>query len=229
MACLYDSPTSTYVSSIPPGTRAFREEVSVAFGFAWTEVVRDSGRCAGQRSRHCQCAAIDFFEHRDHRPVPHAKGRRLFEWCLSVMDKLQVQGVIFSLRCAGLGGACTERAYGGAHDHKDHVHVEFTNWAAQHLTRDMVKALLPGGEGVSKQDVIDALNEYGKAADGSTWASRLDADTDQLKPILNLVTGIANGTIQVICKGGTGGAGITEAQVEAACTRAVAKLKLTTG
>lgn len=171
----YDAPTTYYTSAIPPGTSAFRRVVGPHFGFTRVEVVRDRSRCQSQRSRHCQCAAIDFFT-TDLSPV--GKGRLLFEWALANANALNIQGGIFNRRCFGLGGTWAERPYTGKHPHTDHVHIELNNHGAANLTEALVRAHLTGGDDDMQRAEIE--NELQAIA-------RIDADTDLLQPILNEV------------------------------------------
>lgn len=136
---VYDKPNGSYTSSIPPGTAAFRAVIAELYGFTRTEVIRDPGRCAGQRSEHCECGAVDFFT------TDTVKGRKVFEDVGAVADRLGVQSIIFNRRVRGFGNP-NERHYDGDSPHTDHVHIGLNRWARRNLTREMVRAALLGEE-----------------------------------------------------------------------------------
>lgn len=133
---VWDAPNGSYTSVIPPGMKAFRSVVAEVFDYDRTEVIRDRSRCAGKGSEHCECGACDLFT------TNAQKGRRLFDWCVSVAVSLGVQSVIFLHREIGFGNP-VERHRAKA-DHMDHVHVGLNRWARVNLTENMVRALLPG-------------------------------------------------------------------------------------
>lgn len=134
----YDAPNGSYTSRIPPGMAAFRKVVAEVFGYTRTEVIRDQSRCRQTRSEHCECRGVDCFT------TETAKGRKLFDWCVSVANSLGVEAVIFQHRQIGFGNP-NER-YRAKADHMDHVHIGLNRWAAQNLTEAMVRGLLPGQE-----------------------------------------------------------------------------------
>lgn len=152
----YDAPNGSYTARIPPGTAAYRKVIAEAFGFTRTEVIRDASRCAGKRSEHCECGAVDAFT------TDHAKGRAFFDWNVRVSDALGIQSVIFEDREIGFGNP-TER-HRSKDDHWDHVHVGLNRWARQNLTEDMVRSLLAGGflmalNDAEQKEVLDLARE----------------------------------------------------------------------
>lgn len=141
MSHRYDPPDGSYTTRMSPGMRAFVNVTKEHFGFTGhmeAQVVRDRSRCQRQRSAHCECRACDYMTRN------YAKGRRLFEWAMANQHALGIQGGIFWTRTFGFGRGAGERAYGGSHDHKDHVHLELNKWAAANLTEEMVRRTLPG-------------------------------------------------------------------------------------
>lgn len=128
----YDPPNEGYTQRIPPGTAAFRTHLKERFGFARTEVVRDASRCRKQNSEHCVCRAVDAFT------TDLAKGRKLFEWCVTNAERLGIQSVIFNRRVWGFG-KWNERPYTGPSPHTDHVHVGLDKWAAKNLTKESIE------------------------------------------------------------------------------------------
>lgn len=135
----WDAPNGSYTAAIPPGTAAFRKVVGEHFGYARTEVVRDRSRCAGQKSEHCECGAIDFFT------TDFKKGRTLFDWCVAHAEELGIQSVIFYRRVVGFGDA-RERQYTGPSPHTDHVHVGLNRSARRSLTVAQVLEHIEGVE-----------------------------------------------------------------------------------
>lgn len=144
----WDQPSGTYIGTIPPGTAAFRKVIAEFFGYSRTEVVRDRSRCAGQRSEHCECGAVDAFT------TDLIKGRILFHWCVANSDDLGIQSVIFNRRVIGFGDP-DERVYHGPSPHTDHVHIGLNRWARKNLTEAMVREKLPGAE----EDFLAKLTE----------------------------------------------------------------------
>lgn len=191
MAYHYDPPTGRYTSTIPPGVAVFRRVTAAHFGFSRTEVVRDQSRCRAHKSEHCECRGIDDFT-TDLSPT--GKGRTFFNWCVSVADPLGIQSVIFNRRVWGFG-AWVERPYTGPSPHTDHVHVGLNNWAAAHLTEELIRAHLPGQGGDTDMDAEDkkVLKDIRDALkDGSAGATlAYQADTNQaLKRIETTLTDI---------------------------------------
>lgn len=140
----YDEPNGSYTSSIPPGTRAWRAYVDKKFSIERSEVVRDRSRCNAQGSEHCECGAVDHFPDR-HASVDPKQGRAIFDWAVKVSNAAGVQSIIYDRRVIGFGNP-TERRYGGAHDHKDHVHVGLNRWARANLTQEFLATIDPDEE-----------------------------------------------------------------------------------
>jgi hypothetical protein len=177
----FDAPDGSYTSRIPRGTSALRFFLADRYDIRRTEVIRDPGRCAGQRSEHCECGAIDFFT------TDRVVGRAIFVWCRDHADAFGIQSVIFDRRVVGFGNP-RERVYTGPSPHTDHVHVGLDRWARANLTT----AMLEGDDMTQEEhdllvrtatrldDLIVALGDKDPATAKAAWDRLGDARGDSL-------------------------------------------------